>query len=388
MSLQMPGYLDYGSMMQMNPQAYLMAQQQVGLAQQFQAEEQKQAEQDTLKKVLANSQSANMDPLLLQQQRLQNEGTGFDNMSKGVKGRNDVALEQETLNAQRQKLLANMADDDLKMFMATAEKDMMSDDPRVQQSGQKKIMMSKAEYDRRMKHQDTMEVHNTDNASRERVGAANNATSLQVANIGADSRKSIAAARQGLQLSVEDQVARSKGDEQTAQIYTAAADRAMNNGDQEAANYYAQKAKYHSDLKLHRATAGVDARNAAQPDLGRLGVPVQGPRSVAPVAPPPMQRSGPMAAPAVSGGFDLGPNQERLPALVEAIRKIGDPQERANAAAALQRQLQNQAPIVAQQPAAPKPAASAPSAPQVGEVVKGYRFKGGNPADKNNWVKE
>jgi len=30
----------------------------------------------------------------------------------------------------------------------------------------------------------------------------------------------------------------------------------------------------------------------------------------------------------------------------------------------------------------------APSIPQVGEVVSGYKFKGGNPNDKNNWVKQ
>jgi hypothetical protein len=30
----------------------------------------------------------------------------------------------------------------------------------------------------------------------------------------------------------------------------------------------------------------------------------------------------------------------------------------------------------------------APSIPQVGEVVSGYKFKGGNPNDKNNWAKQ
>lgn len=38
-----------------------------------------------------------------------------------------------------------------------------------------------------------------------------------------------------------------------------------------------------------------------------------------------------------------------------------------------------QAPASTQQPAA---------RPKAGDIVKGYRFKGGNPADKNNWVKQ
>jgi hypothetical protein len=33
-------------------------------------------------------------------------------------------------------------------------------------------------------------------------------------------------------------------------------------------------------------------------------------------------------------------------------------------------------------------APSAPKGPKPGDVVKGYRFKGGNPADKSNWVKQ
>jgi hypothetical protein len=36
------------------------------------------------------------------------------------------------------------------------------------------------------------------------------------------------------------------------------------------------------------------------------------------------------------------------------------------------------------EPTAPK---AAPKAPAVGAVQEGYKFKGGNPADKNNWVK-
>jgi hypothetical protein len=33
------------------------------------------------------------------------------------------------------------------------------------------------------------------------------------------------------------------------------------------------------------------------------------------------------------------------------------------------------------------PTAAPTGAPAVGTVMQGYRFKGGNPADKNNWEK-
>ena len=43
--------------------------------------------------------------------------------------------------------------------------------------------------------------------------------------------------------------------------------------------------------------------------------------------------------------------------------------------------LTSQQPTAAQLPAAPPP-------PQPGQLVQGYRFKGGNPADPNSWVKQ
>jgi hypothetical protein len=40
-----------------------------------------------------------------------------------------------------------------------------------------------------------------------------------------------------------------------------------------------------------------------------------------------------------------------------------------------------------QQTTEPKQSQSVPNAPKVGQVMNGYKFKGGNPADKNNWEK-
>jgi hypothetical protein len=40
-----------------------------------------------------------------------------------------------------------------------------------------------------------------------------------------------------------------------------------------------------------------------------------------------------------------------------------------------------------QQTNEPKQSQSVPNAPKVGQVMNGYKFKGGNPADKNNWEK-
>lgn len=60
-----------------------------------------------------------------------------------------------------------------------------------------------------------------------------------------------------------------------------------------------------------------------------------------------------------------------------------DLQANRSALANLERMLTNKNAAAA----APKPTTTTPSAPAVGTVKDGYRFKGGNPADKNNWEK-
>jgi len=82
--MEQPGYLQYGEMMNMNPIAYGQAQEQVGLARQWQAEQQKQAELKSLSDLYATQQSQQMNPLLLEQQRLTNAGKGMANEDGGM----------------------------------------------------------------------------------------------------------------------------------------------------------------------------------------------------------------------------------------------------------------------------------------------------------------
>ncbi|MDP3521403.1 MAG: hypothetical protein Q8S02_12360 [Hydrogenophaga sp.] len=72
--------------------------------------------------------------------------------------------------------------------------------------------------------------------------------------------------------------------------------------------------------------------------------------------------------------------QNRLASLIETARLRAGPQGNQMADAALERGRNG-----AQQPAQPAGQPQPAQVPQAGEVRKGYRFKGGDPADRNAW---
>jgi hypothetical protein len=127
-------------------------------------------------------------------------------------------------------------------------------------------------------------------------------------------------------------------------------------GDIEGARYYREIADRERIQNENKQRAGADARAASQPDLSRLNPRLAPQGSQLPQVPA-MPRQGPAPEPGVSGAFDLGPNNERLNQTVRAIQSIKDPQERANAVAALEAQLNGARPP-ARQPAQQKPITS------------------------------
>lgn len=271
MPVQMPGYLDYDKMMGMNPQAYGQAMDQLGLARQFAAQDQQQEEAKTLSMGLANQFAAQENPLKIKQQILKNDAQSNENVISGVNSRNSAATEESQLAAMRQKQLTSLNEDQLKAFQAQAEMEYSSEDPKVQASGQRKLMFSKAELDRRNNFNDKKELTNMEISSRERVAAGNNAATLGAAQIGANSRMQLAKQRQSLGGSVEDALMKAKTFQQQSVVYEAAAQKARQAGDDESAQHYAQLAQRAAVQDTNRVTAGADARQVGQVDVGAMG---------------------------------------------------------------------------------------------------------------------
>lgn len=196
--LQIMGGLDF-------PQ-FQQAQERMGLASQFANQNLAMGQEDLRTKALANMFSEQANPLRINQLGLQNEGMGYENTTKRVQAETDDALKEENIMAKRQKMLADLDENKLKQFMSRAEMEMMSDDPRLQQSGQKKIMMSKAELERRLKQQDELAKIAAQGQNSKDVANIQAGATLGAARIGADSRASIAAAKAKIDPSSEQAI--------------------------------------------------------------------------------------------------------------------------------------------------------------------------------------
>jgi hypothetical protein len=251
-----------------NPETYMQGRKQAGLAQQFQQEKYAQEQQATQAKALANQFDSANNPMLLEKQRLSNEGMGFDNMSKGVKGRNDVAMESLNLDSAKRKALIDASDGEIKLMQNQAQQMAYSLDPAIAEKGKKLMLLSEAAVMERAKHADTME--------KERL---HRQTQIETANIaaaasryGADARVSAAGQRRGGAKDPAEVISK-LGYEKAAVYYDALA--ANSDDPQQAAQYKALSDKYAATfLEGRRAAAqvGVDAK----PDLNRLNIPTVG----------------------------------------------------------------------------------------------------------------
>lgn len=393
--LNMPGYMDYGAMMGMNPQAYGQAMDQVGLAQQFQNQNLLQEEQNTLANMMKNDQSRVMNPMLADQQRMTNEGLGLDNITKGVTSRITAQTEDEAKKARRAKLLAEADEDTLKQIMAQGQAlSLRTDDPVLKEKGDRMLQDTWGEQQKRQRAKEE--------EAKARIGAEGRLEGIRYAQEAATGRT---------QMTIEGQNQRAA---QKAQKGATDIMGAVNSGKmtyEKAATSFEvmasmeedpARAAAFSDLARKFAQANISQKSAlagTKPDLSKLGIEtnlvqlgVGGPATRVP---------GATAAPSGGGtqterqmlqsteepmGLDPKAAQREISTINRDLNdpsKKLTPQERqllTEQVRTLQGQLTRAG---GSAPARP----SAPAVPASGEVRGGYRFKGGNPADKANWEK-
>lgn len=155
--LQMPGYLDYGKMLSMNPVAYGQAMDQLKLAQLYQAEQQKQTEQKTIADIMANQQNEKMNPLRVENQTLVNQGLGIRNSSDNLDLDYKKAGQQYRLDEQQRAAALKLSDDDMKAAEQHVNMLLISGDPAKQQMGLRMQQWLPAIQAERRKHQMEME---------------------------------------------------------------------------------------------------------------------------------------------------------------------------------------------------------------------------------------
>src|SRR4030095_4449589 len=84
MDVNLPSINELSQMQFLDPNAYGMAQKNIDLANQFQQQNLRTGEADLQAKTLANMYNEQLNPYKVEQQRLENVGTGYKNRVAAV----------------------------------------------------------------------------------------------------------------------------------------------------------------------------------------------------------------------------------------------------------------------------------------------------------------
>jgi len=119
-----------------NPQAYTQAQENQGLAQQFQQQNLAQEANKTQEGFLANQQSTAMNPLLVDQQRGVNTTRGITNQTSQLGLDRANALQFQNLAKDQQQAILDMKENDIKAIEQHGRQLSYSNDPNERAQGQ------------------------------------------------------------------------------------------------------------------------------------------------------------------------------------------------------------------------------------------------------------
>lgn len=323
-------------------------------AQQFNQLGLQQNQADLAAKGLENLFKEQNNPQLLESQRLANEGAGFDNTLKGVTSRMASELEPEAKAAKRAEYLQKLSDSELKKFYSDAEKDLLGDDEVKRRRAQTKLEGSWSEIQRRSEMQNKIDVAKEQGANRLAVAQTNQAGATERTGMQVQQRREATAAR-------------AQASKQPNENFQQAGTRALREAYAATDPSVRQAKMEESQYWLEQDQASQLARNTGKVDVGAVaGVPTVPPPKIPKAPPGVVPQAGPVAQPGVTGNF-VG----NLEQAARDIQNIKDPQERANAAKALEDQINGRRPVAPPQAA---PAAQAPAAP-AGKILM-YDSKG------------
>lgn len=255
-----------------NPETYMQGRAQVESSNQSQASARTREAELAKQAGLETLFQEQNNPQRVQQAAANLQGTLYDNMSKGVTGRLAEATEPFKLDeAKRQQALA-MPEHEIKMMQAKGQQWAMSDDPTLSAKGQAILQKSAAAIEARQKHKEEMEKQELIRSSAERVAAGNNAAT----RYSADARSRVAAGRAKVAGPLNEQLAAAKTYAHKANIYEAAAQKSMDDGDDEAAQHYQRLAAASRQQDVTARGAAAQVGVGAKPDLNQLGIPTVG----------------------------------------------------------------------------------------------------------------
>lgn len=279
--MEMPNYLDYDKMYEMNPMAFHEAQGQLGLARQFQDQKLQQEQARVKQMTLANQFDEQNNPLRLQRSGLENTGLDLTNRQNAVKTRISEQTEGLQLDATQRKLIMEASKADLDAMEFEGQRMAYSPDPNIRAAGEAMLKMHKDFIKMREQNKFTADENAKQRAhqtalERERQAAMNQRAAAQ-AKLKADSTKATD------KMSTDQRIG----------WYVQKAEEAYQAGDAESYNYYQSQVQYLNSLIASRRPDTM----VGKPDTGAItGLPTVQPRP-SPVAPgqQPSQQPAPAA---------------------------------------------------------------------------------------------
>lgn len=370
----------------LSPMMFQQAQEQSGLANQFAQQNLAIGGQDLQSKLLGNMFQQQADPMRLQAMGLENQGRQNANSISGVNARIAGGTEQEAMAAKRAELLAKASDDELKALRTQAEKEYESDDPAVRARGEKKLMASVAEFNRRNKTADAVKVAEVGSDARLNIARMqqDGMNSRNTENI--NSRAQLAAAKNAAA------AAKANGSAPNAEKAAVRAQMLADEADTpEEREYYLNQAKGFTAYSMALKNAGAGTK----PDMAQFGIQTNAvntgmgsinprPAGMAPMAPNMNPSTGgrgdPPAGAAIVTPSDAAHRRSvtGLSALEEQYVNETNPAKKQQLAAAIdatRNALGQNTQAAGQPPKAP----AAPAKPKLSEVQNMYP---GVPADK------
>lgn len=268
---QMPSLADlqgiYGAW---NPQAYLQAQENLGLGQQFQQQALQQQQNTTQKGTLENLFAEQNNPNKIQQQILENTGKQTSNEMAGLGLERARANQTNLLNEDQRKAAIGATEDEMKAWDQHVYQLMRSPNPRDQQEAAQMQQLMPAFQEARRKHQEELDKTKLQTGSAEKIAGMNIASreKMNQDNLGAGKYVRASKGGQGI-ADIQSAVQTGKMTAEKAAVALHGA--AMFTEDPEQAQKYREMASQYEQFAMNQR----NAMAGGKPDLGQMGIPTQ-----------------------------------------------------------------------------------------------------------------
>lgn len=275
--MDMPGYTDYGKMYEMNPGAFFQAQEQLGLAQQFQQQKQLQAEQTTQGMGLDNMFKQDTYGDRVRAGTAAADTAGYEAVNAGVKSRINSATEGLQLDAAKKEQILKASKADLDQFELGAQQMSYSLDPKEREQGLQLLRMHKDFVKMRDEGGIRAEAATQAQKHAKELEGLRQSGQIKLENLRSSNRVAAkGAADKGIDDVYKAVQTGKVSPDKAAAAFGSAALQAQAAGDMEM---YAQYANAAAQMERLAMTTKPDAA-AGKPDIGQLGgIPVTPPRT-------------------------------------------------------------------------------------------------------------